>query len=176
MTEAPMDPTAIFGVQFLMSLAVFSLLAKWYVVPWLGRQSFEVGLAALLVPHAFRHVGLSFLVTGVVARPLPEGFSNPAAFGDLAAALLAIGCLLALQYARRIAIPLTYLFTAVGAVDLAYALVRGFLLDAQLGMGATWFIPTFIVPALLVSHALIFRLLNEASEQLRQDAGEVVVG
>ena len=31
-----MDQNAIFGVQFLLSLIVYALIAKWYVTPWLA--------------------------------------------------------------------------------------------------------------------------------------------
>ncbi len=31
-----MDQNAIFGVQFLLSLIVYALIAKWYVAPWLA--------------------------------------------------------------------------------------------------------------------------------------------
>ncbi len=30
-----MDQNAIFGLQFLLSLIVYALIAKWYVAPWL---------------------------------------------------------------------------------------------------------------------------------------------
>ncbi|RMF11475.1 MAG: hypothetical protein D6763_02975, partial [Alphaproteobacteria bacterium] len=60
---------AIFGLQFLLSLIVCSLIAKWYLVPWLAGKSVEQALMPLIFPHAFRHVGLLFLVPGVVAAP-----------------------------------------------------------------------------------------------------------
>ena len=44
----------------------------------------------LTLPHAFRHVGMVFLVPGVVARPLPEAFAIPAAYGDLLTGVLAL--------------------------------------------------------------------------------------
>lgn len=31
-----MEQNAIFGVQFLLSLIVYVLIAKWYVTPWLA--------------------------------------------------------------------------------------------------------------------------------------------
>ena len=38
-----------------------------------------------------------FLVPGVVAQPLPEAFANPAAYGDLAAGVLALLAFIALR-------------------------------------------------------------------------------
>ena len=70
-----MDQNAIFGVQFLLSLIVYVLIAKWYVAPWLAAKPVEQALIPLIFPHAFRHIGLLFLVPGVVAEPLPPEFA-----------------------------------------------------------------------------------------------------
>ena len=170
-----MDPNAIFGLQFLFSLTVFSLLARWYLAPRLAGQPLEVALAPLLVPHALRHVGLLFLVPGVVAQPLPDAFSTPAAYGDFASAALAVLALVALRHRWSVALALVWVFSAVGTLDLLYALGRGFSVGAQLSMGATWVIPTFVVPALLVSHVMIWRRLlgsdAAAPTQLRSMPG-----
>ena len=56
-------------------------------------------------------------------------------------------------------LPLVWLFNVVGTVDLIYAVTRRTLEQAAPGMGAAWHIPTFLVPALLVSHFLVFKLL-----------------
>ena len=62
-----MDQAAIFGLQFLLSLIVYALIARWYVAPWLAGKPVEQALAALILPHAFRHLGLVFLVPGMLA-------------------------------------------------------------------------------------------------------------
>ncbi len=33
-----MDTVAIFGLQLVLSLIVYALLAKWYVTPWLAEK------------------------------------------------------------------------------------------------------------------------------------------
>ena len=70
-----MDTLTIFGVQLVLSLTVYGLLAKWYVAPWLSKQPTHLALIALTFPHAIRHVGLAFLVPGLVAEPLPSSFA-----------------------------------------------------------------------------------------------------
>ena len=58
------------------------------------------------------------------------------------------------------AIPLAWVFSIVGLADLANALRQD---DAILYMGATWFIPTFVVPILLVTHVMVItRLVRNA--------------
>ncbi len=99
---------------------------------------------------------------GVVVKPLPPEFSNPAAYGDFAAGLLAILALVALRGGWKVTLPLVWLFSVVGTVDLLYAVFRGLTVDAQQNMGAAWYIPTFIVPALLVTHFMVFARLLRA--------------
>ena len=84
------DAQAIFGLQFFLSLLVIALLAKWVLAPWLASQSQREALFWLTVPHAFRHIGMVFLVPGVLAQPLPDDFAIPAAYGDLLAGVLAL--------------------------------------------------------------------------------------
>ena len=84
-----MDTLAIFGLQFVLSLVVWGLIAKWLVAPWLETKSPHDALFWLTLPHAFRYMGMVFLVPGVVARPLPSAFATAAAYGDLLTGVLA---------------------------------------------------------------------------------------
>ena len=154
---ATMEPLTIFGLQLVLSLVVYALLAKWYVSPWLKDKPIHAALAPLIFPHALRHVGLSFLVPGVVAQPLPTVFATTAAYGDFVSGLLALLALVALRASWRLALPLVWLFNIVGTADLLNALRHA---DAVPGMGATWYIPTFVVPLLLVTHVMIFARLR----------------
>jgi hypothetical protein len=61
-----MDTLTIFGLQFVLSLVVYALFAKWYVSPWLAGKSLHVALIILVFPHAMRHVGLSFVVPALL--------------------------------------------------------------------------------------------------------------
>jgi hypothetical protein len=92
-----MDAFQIFGLQFTLSLIAYGLIAAWYVAPALGRLPRHEALIPLLVPHAFRHLGMVFLVPGVVASTLPAGFAAPAAYGDLLAGVLALLAMIALR-------------------------------------------------------------------------------
>ena len=153
-----MDARAIFGLQFVLSVVVWGLLARWLLSPWLEQKSRQEALFWLTVPHAFRHVGMVFLVPGVVARPLPEGFANPAAYGDLLTGVLALLALIALRTSWTGAVVLVWLFNTVGTVDLVNALRH---VDVAPDFGAAWYIPTLLVPLLLVTHFMIFaRLLR----------------
>ena len=153
-----MDARAIFGLQFVLSLVVWGLIAKWWLAPWLEKMSQHQALLYLTLPHAFRYMGMVFLVPGVVAQPLPETFATPAAYGDLITGLLALLALIALRSGRAWALALVWLFNVVGTVDLLNALRQQNVVP---NLGATWYIPTLFVPLLLVTHFMIFaRLLR----------------
>lgn len=154
-----MDTQAIFGLQFLLSLIVIGFLIKWKVTPWLNKQSLNTALFWLTVPHAFRHIGMVFLVPGLLAQSLPDSFAIPAAYGDLATGLIAFIALAALHYKWSVALALVWIFNIVGTIDLLNALRH---VEVAPHFGAAWYIPTFLVPLLLITHFMIFgRLLKK---------------
>ena len=148
-----MDIQAIFLIQFLMSLLVWGLLAYWLLVPWLKKKSVKEALFYLVIPHAFRHVGMMFLIPGIGSRPLPESFAGPAGYGDLLAAILAILSLIAIRCNWSFAKAFVWIFSIAGSIDLVNALRQ---IDTIPGFGVAWYIPTFLVPLLIVTHILIF--------------------
>jgi hypothetical protein len=81
---------ALFGLSVLMSFVAFGLVTRLYIWPRLRALPRNEALLPLILPRAFRFVGLSFLVPGVVSPALSTAFSRPAAYGDLAAAVLAV--------------------------------------------------------------------------------------
>ena len=153
-----MEPQVIFALQFVISVVVIGTLARWELAPRLKKLSTTDALFWLALPHAFRHIGMVFLVPGVVDQPLPDYFAIPAAFGDLAAGLLAFLAMIALRSRWAIAIAVVWVFNVVGTADLFNALRHA---EVVPNFGAAWYIPTFLVPLLLVTHYMIFaRLLK----------------
>jgi hypothetical protein len=160
-----MDGFQIFGVQFVLSLIAYGLIAKWYVAPRLAAMPLHDALVPLLFLHAFRHLGLVFLVPAVVAPTLTPAFAKPAAYGDLVAGLLALLAILALHYRWPLALALTWLANIVGTVDLLYAFYQGTSRGVGPHLGSAWYIPTFAVPALYVTHVMLFALLLRRSDR-----------
>src|SRR5262249_2247644 len=119
-----------------------------------------------LILHSFRFVGLSFLVPGVVAADLPAAFAQSAAYGDIIAAVLALLSLLLLLFPRRGAgYPMVWAFDPWGSGGL----LDGFSQANAAGLvpgrlGATYFIPTGVVPLLLITHGLSFRILRRSQD------------
>src|SRR3989454_12604871 len=127
-----MTTLQIFGLQFLLSLVLYTLIARWHVAPRLAALPLASALSPLLFLHAFRHLGMVFLVPTVVGSSLPPAFAVPAAYGDLLAALLALLAIVALRSRRLFGLPLVWLFNVVGTVDLVNALAQGLRLDVSL--------------------------------------------
>ena len=155
-----------------MSALSSTTAAAFYVWPWVRRLKSDRALAVLVSPHLFlRFIGLSFLVPGVAAPSLPPAFAIPAAYGDLVAGILAIIATFALASHALWAGVAVWVFNVWGAADLLYALVEGLRVIEDPGdLGATFFIPTAIVPPLLVTHALIFLILLRAERSAERQA------
>lgn len=117
-----MNTLEVFGAQLVMSLIVFSMLAKWSIAPWLSVKPLRIALMILIAPHALRHLGLTFLVPSVVAPSLPTSFALTAAYGDFISGVLAILSLVVLRRNWASAIPIVWVFTIVGTLDLLNAL------------------------------------------------------
>ena len=116
-----MDVQPLFGIAILMSFVAFGLVTKFYIWPHLQPLERKDALLPLVMPHTFRFIGLSFLVPGVVSASLPAAFANPAAYGDLIAAMLAVVASVALRARWSISILLVWIFNVWGAADFLLA-------------------------------------------------------
>jgi hypothetical protein len=156
-----MNALALFGVSILVSVVSSAVAARLFVWPRLQNMEPNRALTLLVAPHMFlRFIGLSFLVPGVVSPLLPTGFAIPAAYGDFIAGILAIVATVALVNHTSWATKSVWLFNIWGAADLLFAFYQGRQVGIQPGtLGAAFFIVTALVPPLLVTHVLIFRLL-----------------
>ena len=154
-----MSTALILPVSMVIGTLAWSLLFVWYVHPALREKPFAAAMRPLLILHTFRYIGLMFLVPGVTAEPLDARFAWPAAYGDLAAALLAIAALLMLQVNHRAGIAAVWVFNLWGLLDLLNAVARGLLFTPDGALGATFWIPALIVPLLIVTHVYIFHRL-----------------
>jgi len=151
---------ALFGINIAFGFLVWGVVAWQYIWPALRYRTRAEALRPILVLHAFRFVGLAFLIPGVVSPDLPAAFARPAAYGDLLTATLALLALAVVQ--KRGGVILVWAFNVIGTTDLLYAFYNGDSVGvgAAPGLqGAAYFIPTALVPLLLITHGIVFRLL-----------------
>jgi len=138
----------------------WGMVTARYVWPSLHTLPRARALRPLLVLHGFRFIGLAFLVPGVVSPDVPIAFARPAAYGDLMTSALAWLALALLP--SRLGCVLVWVFTCCRSADLLYAFYQGNhtgLGHAPARMGAASCMPTILVPRLLITHGLVFRLL-----------------
>jgi hypothetical protein len=153
-----MPPQLYFFVSILFAFVAWGIVAKLYIWPQLRSLPRAAALRPILILHSFRFVGLAFVVPGVVSPDLPSAFANPAAYGDIGAATLALLSLATLQ--SRAGIAIAWLFNLWGSFDLLSAFYHGGMSGMMPGqLGAAYFIPTFLVPLMLITHVLAFRIL-----------------
>lgn len=151
----------IWGITVAFGFLAWGVLAAQYIWPAISKRERAEALRPILVLHGFRYIGLAVLIPGVVSAELPATiFARELAYGDLAAAILALIALAALR--TRLSAPLVWIFNIFGTADLLNAFYQGDRLslgNAPGVLGAGYFIPTFGAPLLLVTHVLVFRLL-----------------
>ncbi len=155
-----MSPQALFGISVAFGFLAWGIVTRQYIWPALHIRQPADALRPILLLHSFRFIGLSFLVPGVVSPDLPAAFARPAAYGDLATAILALLGMAMLP--SRLGFVLVWAFNLLGSVDLLNAYYQGGRTgvgDAPGLQGAAYFIPTVLVPLLLITHWLVFRLL-----------------
>jgi hypothetical protein len=151
----------IWGVTVAFGFLAWGVFAAQYIWPAIAQRERAEALRPILVLHGFRYIGLAVLIPGVVSPELSTTvFARGLAYGDLAAATLALIALAALR--TRLAGPLVWIFNIFGTADLLNAFYQGdriSLANTPGLLGAGYFIPVFGVPLLLITHFLVFRLL-----------------
>jgi len=163
-----------FFVSIAFSVIAWGVVAARYIWPELRLRSRAEALRPLLILHSFRFIGLAFLVPGVVSPDVPSAFAQSAAYGDIIAAILALLALTSLS--GRAGIVIAWIFSLWGTADLFNAFYQANHAGLTAGqLGSTYFIPTFIVPLLLITHGLGFRILlrheNESVMREGRQAG-----
>ena len=159
-----MLPQLAFFGSIAFSVIAWAIVAARYIWPALRVRQRSEALRPLLILHSFRFIGLAVLVPGVVSPDLPRAFAHAEAYGDIIAAILAVISLLLLPSAPGLLV--AWIFNVWGSVDLVNAFYQANATGLSPGqLGATYFIPTLIVPLLLITHALAFRLLLQHQQE-----------
>ncbi|MCP3386432.1 hypothetical protein NLM31_39235 [Bradyrhizobium sp. CCGUVB4N] len=159
-----------FNLPFVLSVAgallTSAVVASLYVWPFIRAMPRHDALRLLAAFHAFRFLGMNFMVAGFVSAELSADFASEVGWGDLIAATLALASMAALSWRWPIAIPMVWIFNAWGTLDLLNAYYMGATKIQSPGLfGAGIYIPALYVPLLLVSHVLVFMLLLRPASQ-----------
>ena len=114
-----MPSPILFGISVAFGLAAWGAVAWQYIWPALRGRSAPENLKPILLLHAFRFLGLAFVVPGVVSPELPATFAQSLAYGDLITAIQALLALASLG--TRAGTVVTWVFNTFGTADLLFA-------------------------------------------------------
>jgi len=163
-------PTLIFNIQLVLGYIAWLLWFSAYLWPRLRAMEAADANRAIASLHSFRFFGLIFIFPGLLGPAVPSSFAGPAAWGDLAAGILAM---LALVSFERL--PLFWLFVAgfnlIGVADLSmnyYHAVRVGLPEVSGQLGLTYLIPVLYVPILMITHVAAFVLMARGAAKARR--------
>jgi len=171
-----MSTEPLFQTHLVLGYVAWLLSFGAYILPWLNSMDQIKAHRAIATLHSFRFFGLVFILPGVVSPNLPASFATFAAYGDLAAGLLAMLALITIRI-RPVFWLFVVAFNLVGMGDLIldyyHAIQAG--LPARAGdLGAAYAIPIIYVPLLMITHVFAFYLLlrpqPKAAQALAGDA------
>ncbi|NNH57908.1 hypothetical protein HLI01_14190 [Rhizobium laguerreae] len=168
-----MSTESIFQTHLVLGYVAWLICFGAYILPWLTSMDRVRAHRAIATLHSFRFFGLVFLLPGVVGPNLPASFATFAAYGDLAAGLLAMLALITIRIPQIFWL-FVIAFNLVGMGDLIldyyHAIQAG--LPARAGdLGAAYAIPIIYVPLLMISHVFAFYLLLRPRQRPAQALG-----
>ncbi|OAV55771.1 hypothetical protein A6U98_32610 [Rhizobium sp. WYCCWR10014] len=156
-----MSTESIFQTHLVLGYVAWLLCFGAYILPWLKSMDRVKAHRAIATLHSFRFFGLVFILPGVVGPNLPASFATFAAYGDLAAGLLAMLALVTISM-RPVFWLFVVAFNLVGMGDLVldyYHAIQAGLPARADELGAAYAIPIFYVPLLMITHVFAFYLL-----------------
>jgi hypothetical protein len=165
------------GAQ-LISLAVYIVIAIWYVAPWLARRERAKALIALLWLHVFRYVALQIFSAQQEGFPISIDGAMEIVIGDAAGAIIALAAIVLLRLRANAGVILTWLLVIETATDTVLN-IHGGIEEHLMGAasGVVWMILVFYVPAIVVSVGLLaWQLVTRRHEAVAPDVAKQVGG
>ena len=163
-----MTPSLIFNIQLVLGYVAWLLCFSLYLWPKLRTMDSAAANRLIAMLHSFRFFGLVFIVPGLVGPAIPSSFSASAAWGDLAAGLLAMLAVMSFR-TRPLFWFLVAAFNLVGAGDLLLNYlhaVRVGLPEMSGQLGITYLIPVLYVPILMITHIAAFALMARSASSI----------
>jgi hypothetical protein len=159
----------VLPLNLIANTAIFYIAARLYLLPFVSRFRPQQILVPILLLHSTRHLGMMFLTRGATYPGLPPEFAYPAAFGDLATAMIAFVAIPLVLRGSQLAKPIVWTFNIFGTLDLLAAITTATIYNAPVAMGPAYWIPACWVPLLLVTHYVTFVLLGRTGTERPDD-------
>jgi len=166
-----MDAKTAAFLATTLSFVYFAAAARWYLVPWLHSVGRATALTGLLWVHAARHIAFQVYSAQQSGLAVPDAIRDQIAFGDALTSVLAFASIVMLRLRVSVAIPLVWITSLVGILDLINATAGGIKTDMLAhASGVTWLILNFYVPVLWIAHVLIvMELIRRRGETLDRE-------
>jgi hypothetical protein len=151
-----------------ISLAVYSLIATWYVAPWLKKLDKRQALTALLWVHVFRYLALYLLVAQREGYAISDQVLTVVVIGDLGGAVLALAGIIFLRTRSRLGPILAALVLLASITDFFVGTyVRSHHGPDPEATGVWWLVFVFFAPLVLVNLPLLgWQLYRRRGEAL----------
>ena len=164
-----LSPYVIVTIQFTLGLVIFGTVCREYVLGWLQRSDVFVAIAPVLLYQGFRFLGLTMLAPDQVAPGQDMDAIEVIAYGDLAAAVTGIIAALAAYRRSPLTVPLAWLFTVVGIVDLiSVSITVAAAGTLEEGIGVMWITFGLIAPLLVLSHGYVLYVLIKRKDEFQR--------
>jgi hypothetical protein len=161
-----LSPYVIVSIQFALGLIIFGTVVREYLLGWLQRSDVFVAIAPVLLYQGFRFLGLTMLAPDQVAPGQDLDAIEVIAYGDLAAAVTGIIAALAAYRRSALTLPLAWLFTVVGIVDLiSVGITVAAAGTLEEGIGVMWVTFGLIAPLLVLSHGYVLYVLIKRKDE-----------
>jgi hypothetical protein len=143
--------TVVFFFQVAFTLAVMSLVARYWVIPRLRALPDNEALALLLLPGALRYMG-SIILVPAMAPGVPADMQG--VVGDVLSAVIAVAGIIANRASSPAGRPLAWLYVAVGGADLVVTFLKGLSTGLWTHLAGGWTFVVMIFPAVVIGLVL----------------------
>jgi hypothetical protein len=140
------------GLAALISVAVYAVIAIFYLIPWMKARNLAAAFTPLLWINVFRYMALQGYSAQAAGFPVSDAQEMRVAVGDMIGAAIALLAIIAFHYRSRLAIPMAWLLVFETAYDFVNNIVHGageHLSGLTNGVG--WMVVGFYVPMVAVS-------------------------
>ena len=144
----------------IFSLLIYTVIAKWYIIPWLNRLSRMNALLILLWVNVPRYVTFIFLSAQDGGYPISNSASMEAISGDVLGAIIAFLTIVGFRINKQLGILLSWVFVLETLTDI----LIGFARKAQeplwgKAQGVTWLLLVFYVTLIMVCLPIMIQQL-----------------
>ncbi len=159
-----MDSSVVFNVQTVLSLVIFTMITKWFVMPKFRTMTMYGVLTVMMFIFGFRYMGTFFAVPGF-SNGLSLEFATQGAWVDLIIGIISLGTAFLVKNKISFGIALSWLIALMSTLDFAtnapkivplhVADTIGPLMPLMTILGPLWMVATVVLWYILIKKPVI---------------------